>query len=173
MRSRPSRRWAAAPALPCAALVAAVVTLAACSQPAADAPDRVLPSTVEVAIQPTILPIDPAATDFDDDATEPAPTDDGHDHPFDASDRLTGGKCAHSGDSWSFAGTMTNPSSDEVTYTVGVTLLSTKDMSDVVTKEITVTVPGGGTAPVEAKDFHKGPATDLTCLTGVTIKEDH
>lgn len=169
MRARPTRWWTAAPALLGALLVG---VLGACAEPGADAPEGVAPSTVEVAIQPTILPIDPSATDLDA-ATDPVPTDDGHDHPFDASDRLTGGKCAHSGDAWSFTGTMTNPSSDEVTYTVGVTLLSTKDLSDVVTKEITVTVPGGGSAPVEAKDFHQGPETDLTCLTGVTIKEGH
>jgi hypothetical protein len=170
MRSRPSRRWAVAPALLGAALVA---TVAACSQPSAQSPEGVRPTTVEVAIQPTILPIDPVGTDLGTEATGPAPTDDGHDHPFDASDRLTAAKCAATGDVWSFTGTMTNPDSADVTYTVGVTLLSTKDLTDVVTKEITVTVPGGGTAPVGAKDFHKGSSTDLTCLTGVTIKEDH
>jgi hypothetical protein len=169
MRSRPSRRWAVAPALLGAALVA---TVAACSQPSAQSPEGVRPTTVEVAIQPTILPIDPAGTDLGGGATAPAPSDDGHDHPFDASDRLTKANCAHSGDTWSFTGTMTNPDSDEVTYTVGVSLLSPTDMTAVDTKEITVTVPAGGTAPVEAKDFHKGPATGLTCLTGVTIKED-
>ncbi len=168
MRARPARFRTAAPALLGLVLVGG---LGACSPP--EAPQAVRPSTVEVAIQPTILPIDPAGTDLGGDGAEPAPTDDGHDHPFDASDRLTGGKCENSGDAWSFTGTMTNPSSDEVTYTVGVTLLSTKDLSEVVTEEIAVTVPGGGSAPVEAKDFHKGPETDLTCLTGVTIKEDH
>ena len=93
------------------------------------------------------------------------------DHLFDASDALSDARCEAQGESWSFTGTLTNKDQAAETYTVGITLLKTSDMSEVTTKELTVTVQPGQSAPVEAKDFHTDPDKGLTCLTGVTIKD--
>jgi hypothetical protein len=75
---------------------------------------------------------------------------------------------------WSYAGTLENPESDELTFTVAIILLKTSDMTEVVTKEVDITVPAKAKVPVEAKAFHTSPDSDradLECLTGVTVKE--
>ncbi|EWT05544.1 hypothetical protein N864_04035 [Intrasporangium chromatireducens Q5-1] len=142
-----------------------VAGLGACGQPAA--PRAAGPTTIHVEIQPTIAPLDPTALDTDGPNPSAAVEDD---HLFDASDALSDAKCEPQGDSWSFSGQLTNKNAAPETYTVGVTLLKTADMSEETTKEITVTVQPGQSAPVEAKDFHTAPAKGLTCLTGVTVK---
>lgn len=139
------------------------VVLAGCSQPQAPAPDDL--ATVSVPIQPTITPI----------STEPEtldPTAPGAEGLFDASDHLKTTSCAATGGVWSYAGTLTNPEATALTFTVAIILVRSGDMSAVVTKEVEVTVPARGTVPVEAKAFHTDTATDLQCLTGVTVKED-
>lgn len=139
--------------------------LAACGQPSP--PTGGPATTVDVVIQPTIAPLDPTAPDTDG----PDPSAAVDESLFDASDALSNESCAEQGDSWSFTGTLTNKNDAPETYTVGITLLKVSDLSDVVTKEVTVTVPAGQSAPVEAKDFHTAPGKGITCLTGVTVKE--
>jgi hypothetical protein len=144
----------------------AVVVLAGCGQPATSAPDVF--ETVSVPIQPTITPIAPITTGPE--TLDPrAPAAEGE---FDASDHLKTTSCAATGGVWSYAGTLTNPQATQLTYTVAITLVRSSDMSEVVTKEVQVTVPAGGTARVEAKAFHTDAAKDLQCLTGVTVKEN-
>ncbi|MDN5795160.1 MAG: hypothetical protein L0H79_05340 [Intrasporangium sp.] len=139
--------------------------LAGCGQPTSPAPSN--PTTVEVVIQPTIAPLDPTGPD----TAAPDPSAPADDSLYDASAALTGATCEAQGSSWSFSGTVTNTNDAPETYTVGITLLKTADLSEVFTKEVTVTVPPGQSVPVEAKAFHTAPAKGLTCLTGVTVKE--
>lgn len=142
-----------------------VTGLGACGQPAA--PRAAGPTTVDVVIQPTIAPLDPTAPDTD----APSPSEAVHEDLFDASDALTAESCKPQGDSWSFTGTLTNKNDAPETYTVGITLLKDADMSDVFTKEVTLTLKPGESAPVEAKDFHTVAPKGVTCLTGVTVKD--
>lgn len=163
MRAHPTRpRTATAVALGAAA---ALSVLSACGQPTPPkgAP---APTTVDVVIQTTIAPLDPNAPD----TAAPDPSDPAAEGLYDASAALTNESCEPQGDSWSFSGTLTNKNATAETYTVGITLLKTSDLSEVFTKEVTVTVPPGQSAPVESKDFHTAPAKGTTCLTGVTVK---
>lgn len=137
--------------------------LAACGQP--DTPQPAGADTVSVPIQPTIAPI----------STEPEtidPSAAGSEGLFDASQNLTTTSCAATAGVWSYSGTLRNPESTELTFTVAVILVKAGDLTPVETKEIDVTVPVGGRVPIEAKAFHTDSATDLECLTGVTVKEN-
>lgn len=165
MRPHPSRPRASAVVPFGLALATALAALTACGQPGSPTPP--VPTTVDVAIQPTIAPVGPSAPDTDALDPSAAVSED----LYDASDALSDARCEPQGDSWSFSGTLTNTQAGPETYTVGITLLKVSDLSEVVTKEVTVTVPPGQHVPVEAKDFHTGPAAGLRCLTGVTVKE--
>lgn len=143
-----------------AVLVAA--GLAGCGNPAP--PEAEPTGTVVVPIQPTLGPISTAEPTVDPSAA-------GASGDFDASQDLTTSACTESGATWSYSGTMANPDVAERTFTVAIFLVRTSDLTPVVTKEIEVTVPPGGTAPVEAKDFHRAPADGLECVTGATVKE--
>ncbi len=145
-------------------ILGAVLLLSACGQPEASAPD--VADTVSVPIQPTITPLGTEPDSVDIDPSAPAA-----EGLFDAASHLTTTSCAATGGVWSYAGTLENPESDELTFTVAIILLKTSDMSAVVTKEVDLTVPAKATVPVEAKAFHTSPDADLECLTGVTVKE--
>jgi hypothetical protein len=142
-----------------------VTGLAACGQPTP--PRAAAPTTVDVIMQTTIAPLDPAAPDTD----APNPSAPADESLFDASDALSDANCAAQGDVWSFSGKLTNKNDAPETYTVGITLLKASDMSEAFTTEVTVTVAPGQSTPVEAKDFHTAPAKGITCLTGVTVKD--
>jgi hypothetical protein len=145
--------------------LALVTGVGACGQPTPPAVNA--PTTVNVVIQPTITPLDPSALD----TGGPDPSAGVHEDLFDASDALSEAKCEPQGDVWSFSGKLTNKNNAPETYTVGISLLKDADMSDVFTKEVTVTVQPGQSTPVEAKDFHTVPPKGVTCLTGVTVKD--
>jgi hypothetical protein len=142
-----------------------VTLLGACGQPEATPPDAV--DTVSVAIQPTITPIGTEPDTVDIDPSAPAA-----EGLFDAASHLTTTSCAATGGVWSYAGTLENPESEQLTFTVAIILLNKSDMTEVETKELDVTVPAKATVPVEAKSFYRSAETDLECLTGVTVKED-
>ncbi|HET8595976.1 MAG TPA: hypothetical protein VFM07_12065 [Intrasporangium sp.] len=145
--------------------LAVVTGLAGCGQPTPPAANA--PTTVNVIIQPTITPLNPSALD----TAGPDPSAGVHEDLFDASDALSDATCGPQGDVWSFSGKLTNKNNAPQTYTVGISLLKDGDMTDVFTKEVTVTVQPGQSTPVEAKDFHTVPPKGVTCLTGVTIKD--
>jgi hypothetical protein len=155
-RTAPLRRSVAVPLL-----VGAL--LAACGQP--DPPPSTGVDTVSVPIQPTITSM----------STEPEtidPSAAGSEGLFDASANLTTRSCAATAGVWSYSGSLTNPESSALTFTVAIILVKAGDLTPVETKEIDVRVPAGGSAPIEAKAFHTDSASDLECLTGVTVKEN-
>lgn len=158
------RAWprASGAALLCLPLV---VGLGGCGQPTSPAPST--PTTVDVPIQPTIAPVGPDALE----TAPPDPSAAAGDSLYDASAALTGATCTAKGGSWSFSGLLTNANQTPETYTVGISLLRAADLSPVFTTEVVVTVPAGASSPVEAQAFHRAPAKGLTCLTGVTVKE--
>ena len=156
------RRLVTAPARYAAAL-GLVVALGGCGQPTA-APDDTIAPTVSVPVQPTILPVTPTE---DMPADPSAPVDD---DLYDASSSLTSGTCAPTGDEWSFTGTLKNSDTEEHTYSVGVFIVKVSDGSEVASREVEVTVPAGGSAPVTVEHFWTGPKTGVECLTGVTVK---
>lgn len=151
------------PAVRLLLLGACVVGVAACGQPEASEPTD--GGTVRVAIQPTLEPIDTEFPTFDATAAGAAGV-------FDANEHLTTRSCAAVGGVWSYAGTLTNPEASELTFTVGVFLVGTADMSPVATREVEVTVPAGESVPVDVPGLHQGAGDDLECVTGVTVKED-
>ncbi len=145
-------------------VLGAVLLTAACGQPETDAPD--VPGTVSVPIQPTIAPIGTEPETFDIDPSAPAA-----EGLFDASSHLTTTSCAATDGVWDYAGSLTNPESEQLTFTVAIILLKASDMSEVETKELDITVPAGATVPVEVRSFYRSAETGLECLTGVTVKE--
>lgn len=135
--------------------------LAACGQP--NPPASTGFDTVSVAIQPTMTPM----------STEPEtidPSAAGSEGLFDASANLTTKSCAATGGVWSYSGTLKNPESTKLTFTVAIILVKA-DLSPVETREIDVTVPAGASVPIEARAFHTDSTPELQCLTGVTVKE--
>ena len=139
--------------------------LSGCGQPAPSDSDDGVDATVSVALQPTLRPDTPTP-----DSVDPsAPSSGGL---FDASQALVSESCTATGDAWSFTGRLENTDTAEHAFTVGVFVTATADGSDVGGKEIVVTVPAGGSAPVAAKNFYTGRTTDVECLTGVTVKAD-
>lgn len=147
-----------------AALLGSVLLsgLAACGTPptAGSGPT----GTVDVPIQPTLEPLDTRLPTIDPSAVEA-------DGSFDVSEDLTTTSCAPTDGVWSYEGVIRNSSSSERAVTVAITLVQTSDMSVVYTKEVEVTIPAGGSAPVDVKGFRADPAKRLECLTGATIKE--
>lgn len=146
-------------------VLGAALLTASCGQPEPSAPE--LPGTVSVPMQPTITPIgtEPEIPDID----PSAPAAEGL---FDASSHLTTTRCAPTDGVWDYTGTLTNPESEQLTFTVAIILLKAADMTEVETKELDLTVAGGATVPVEVKSFHRSSEDGLECLTGVTVKED-
>lgn len=151
------------PRRPSIALLAGVALLAACGQP--ETPRSAEPGTVSVPIQPTITPISTAPETIDPSAA-------GSEGLFDASANLTTTSCAATDGVWSYSGTLKNPESTELRFTVALIIVKGSELTPVETKELQVTVPAGHTVPVEARAFYRSPDADLQCLTGVTVKED-
>lgn len=147
-----------------AVVLGAVLLTAACSQPVVAPSDDT--GTVSVPIQPTITPIGTEPETVDIDPSAPAA-----EGLFDVSDHLKTTSCAATDGVWDYKGSLTNPESEQLTFTVAIILLKTSDMSQVETKELDITVPGGATVPVEVKSFYRSPEAGLQCLTGVTVKE--
>ncbi|MEO7753833.1 MAG: hypothetical protein ABIS35_10495 [Terracoccus sp.] len=155
-RETPGRRWWPI------AVAAATLTLGACGQPSP--PTDGGPSTVSVPVQPTILPLDTAVPTVN-------PSGAAADGLFDASQGLVDTTCSASGGAWSFTATLRNPDGVAHDFTVAITLVRTSDMTAVVTQEVPVAVPAGGSAPVSAPAFHDGDVDGVECLTGVTVKD--
>lgn len=157
------RTWGRGAVAVLSVAVMVVGGLAACGTPPTGSSGPT--GTVEVPIQPTIEPLDTRLPTIHPSAAEAGGS-------FDVSEELTTTSCAPVDGKWSYVGVMRNSSSSERTVTVAVTLVQTSDMSIAYTKEVEVTVPAGGSAPVDVKNFHAGPAKGLECLTGATVKED-
>lgn len=153
-----------------AVLVATAVVgaAAACGQPT-PAPAPSVEATVEVPLQPTLAPLDTAAPPALP-PTMPPPVPGPSEGFFDPATALTGARCALTGGTWSFSGTLTNADTSPHTFTVAVSLLRAKDLSQAALTEIAVTVPAGGSAPVEAKDFSSDATPGLQCVSGATVK---
>lgn len=150
-----------------AGLALAVTTLvgvAGCGQPEPPPTDD---GTVSVPIQPTITPLD---TDLPSENPSAAGSGGG----FDLGDLLTTTSCTQTGGVWSYAGTFRNDTGDDLNATVAISLISSADPNPLTVQEVDITVPAGGTAPVEAKDFYSNQKVDpatVQCLTGVTDKD--
>lgn len=157
--TRGRRRRAVPVALPAAV---ALLSLGGCGQPSP--PSDGGPSTVSVAVQPTILPLETVP-----DTTNPSGA--AGDGLFDASQGLVDTTCAASAGTWDFTGTLRNPDGVAHDFTVAITLVKTSDMTAVITEEVSVAVAAGGSAPVSAPAFHQGDVDGVECLTGVTVKE--
>lgn len=168
LRQTPHRRPVARYPVGLAALtLSAVVStvLSGCGQPSpSDSTDGVDP-TVSVALQPTLRP----DTSTPDTLDPSAPSSGGL---FDASQALVSEACTATGDAWSFSGRLENTDTAEHAFTVGVFVTATADGTQIGGKEIVVTVPAGGSAPVAAKNFFTGRTKGVECLTGVTVKAD-
>ncbi|EWT01268.1 hypothetical protein N865_05360 [Intrasporangium oryzae NRRL B-24470] len=164
-RARARRRYAAG-----LVLVAplALGALGGCGQPAPTAGDGIDP-TVSVPIQPTLEPL-PTTTTTTPDTVNPSAASDGG--LFDASDQLTSSTCtADASGVWSFSGRVTNPDSSAHTFTVALFLTTSADPDPAVTKQLDVTIPAGGSAPVAAKAFATREPKGVECLAGVTVKD--
>lgn len=147
-------------------LAAATVTiLSGCGQPSPSETDDGVGPTVSVALQPTLRP----DTVTPDPVDPSAPSSGGL---FDASQALVSEACTATGDAWSFTGRVENTDTAEHAFTVGVFVTATADGTQIGGKEIVVTVPAGGSAPVAAKNFFTGRTKGVECLTGVTVKAD-
>lgn len=120
---------------------------------------------MSVALQPTIRP----DTSTPDTVDPSAPSSGGL---FDASQALVSEACTATGDAWSFTGRLENTDTAEHAFTVGVFVTVKADGSQVSGKEIVVTVPAGGSAPVVAKNFYTGRTQGVECLSGVTVKSE-
>ena len=150
-----------------AGLGLAVTTLlgvAGCAQPEQAPADG---STVSVAIQPTITPLQ----------TEPesvSTTAAGTGGLFDLGELLTTTSCDQSGGVWSYRGTLANDTGEELDVTVAISLVSSAEAKLLTVHELDLRVPAGKTVPVEAPSFYTDqdvdPAT-VQCLTGVTDKD--
>lgn len=168
MRQQPRRRAVGRYAVRLATLTLAAATVTAlsgCGQPSpAGTGDGVGP-TVSVALQPTLRP----------DTSTPDPVDPSAASSgglFDASQALVSQACTATGDVWSFTGRLENTDTAEHAFTVGVFVTVTADGTQIGGKEIVVTVPAGGSAPVTAKNFFTGRTKGVECLSGVTVKAD-
>ena len=146
-----------------AAASAAVLT--GCGQPSPSGSNDGVDPTVSVALQPT-LRLDTSTPD----PVDPSAASSGG--LFDASQALVSQACTSTGDSWSFSGRVENTDTAEHAFTVGVFVTATADGSQIGGKQIVVTVPAGGSAPVVAKKFYTGRTQGVECLTGVTVKAD-
>jgi hypothetical protein len=156
----------AVPSVALGACAALVLALSACGQPTPQSSDDSVAPTVSVPVQPTIT-LDTPDDDVPDPADSTAASDGGL---FDASSSLSDAKCAPSGDSWSFSGTLKNSDTQEHTFTVAVFIVKTSDGANVASKEVDVKLAAGATAPVSIPDFHTGPKAGVECLSGVTVK---
>ncbi|OFE15340.1 hypothetical protein BA895_06325 [Humibacillus sp. DSM 29435] len=168
LRQTPHRRSVARYGLRLAALTLSTVTVATlsgCGQPSPSDSGDGVDATVSVALQPTLRP-DTSTPDIVDPS---APSSGGL---FDASQALVSQACTATGEAWSFTGRVENTDTTEHAFTVGVFITATADGSEVGGKEIVVTVPAGGSAPVAAKNFFTGRTKGVECLTGVTVKAD-
>ena len=139
--------------------------LSGCGQPSPSDPGDGVGPTVSVALQPT-LRLDTSTPDPVDTSAA------GSAGLFDASQALVSETCTATGDTWSFTGRLENTDTAEHAFTVGVFVTATADGSQISGKEIVVTVPAGGSAPVAAKKFYTGRTKGVECLTGVTVKAD-
>lgn len=143
--------------------VAALVGVAGCGEPAQPTEE----GTVSVPIQPTLTPVTPEPETVD--TSEP-----GAGGLFDLGDLLTTESCDQAGGVWSYRGTFTNETDDELNVAVAISLASSADLNLLTVHEVELTVPAGETVPVEAPDFYSNQDVDpasVQCLTGVTDKD--
>lgn len=164
LRRRPAG-WHGVPLAALSVSTALVTVLGGCGQPSSAQTDDGVAPTVSVAVQPTLRP----DTSTPDPVNPSAASAGGL---FDASQALVSEACTATGDAWSFTGRLENTDTAEHAFTVGVFVTAKADGTQIGGKEIVVTVPAGGSAPVAAKNFFTGVTKGVECLTGVTVKAD-
>lgn len=145
-------------------LALVVAALGACGQPSNPDVDETVAPTVNVVVQPTIVPDTGTPTSTDPSAPITGP-------PFDPTLALVSSTCTATGKVWSFSGRVENTDTEPHDFTVGVFVTDTSDGNQIGGKEIVVTVPPGGSAPVAAKAFYSGRNQGVECLSGVTVKQ--
>lgn len=142
--------------------VISLVGVAGCGQPEQPTEE----GTVSVPIQPTIT----AFTSEPETSDTSAP---GAGGLFDLGDLLTTDSCEQAGGVWSYRGTFTNETDEQLDVTIAISLASSADLSLLTVHEVDLTAPAGETVPVEVPDFYSDQEVDPTtvqCLTGVTDK---